>query len=245
MSNTRFGQSRTPTQVEVLERLKAYISEGISVCLPATVVIYNPALQVVEVQPLLNKAVIGQDGTETQEIVPTIPNVPVAFPRGGGYFLTLPLQPGDNVLLVFADRSIDTFMTSNGSTPLDQVDLRQHDLSDAIAIPGFFPSTKTINAVTLPDMVLGQEAGTQLRMRGGTAEFTTAGAVAALTGFVAMALKVDQQLQDIRDLLQGNGVPPFQWTPVANDGGAALQTAATSRWTVTPASTASTNLKAD
>lgn len=161
MTSDRVGQSRTPSNVEVLERLKAVIGEGLSVAMPGVIVFYNPATQTADVQPLLNRAIFGQDGTEAQEILPPMPSVPVVFPRGGGYFMALPLAPGDNVLLVFNDKSIDAFMASAGNVPQDQVDLRQHDLSDAVAIPGFYPLAKPINAVVSPtDLVIGKEGST-------------------------------------------------------------------------------------
>jgi len=153
-------QSRTPTMVEVMNTLASNIYDNTSVCMPGLVKTYDPALRQAEVQPLLNRAVFDEDGNEIQEELPTIPAVPVVFPRGGTFYIVYPLQPGDNVLLVFADRSLETYMLSTGDTPNDQIDLRQHNLSDAIAIPGFFPTGKPILDTVAPtDLVVGKEAG--------------------------------------------------------------------------------------
>lgn len=62
--------------------------------------------------------------------------------------------------------------------------------------------------------------------------------------FVALAAKVDMAINEIRDLLSGNGTPPKSWIPVSMDGGAALQVAAKAVWAVPPTSTAATKVKA-
>lgn len=160
MTQQRIGQSRTPDGTEVIRAAMSALSGGLSVCMPGTIIVYNPATQTADVQPLLNRAVIGQDGTEDQEVLPIIPSVPVILPRGGGYYISFPILTGDNVLLVFADKSLDSFMSSAGNVPLDQVDLRQHHISDAVAIPGLYPLTKTVLDVLSPtDLVIGKEAG--------------------------------------------------------------------------------------
>lgn len=239
MSTPRLGNSRTPDNVEVLRAAMNAMAAGLSVALPGTIVLYNAATQTADVQPLLNRAVIGQSGDEAEEILPIIPSVPVVFPRGGGYFLTLPLAPGDNVLLVFNDRSIDTFMVSTGSVPMPQVDLRQHHLSDAVAIPGFYPTPKVLKALTTPDMVLGGENQAQLRMRGATAEFTTAGAPASVGGFVALATLVLAELAAMKTAFDSH-------THLYNPGpGTPTTTAVPVPLFPTPSSPASTNLKAD
>lgn len=156
--NQRMGQSDTPSQIEVLRALAAMVSGNLSVAMPAVVISYNPTLQTVEVQPLLNRAIIGEDGDEDQEILPPIKNVPVLHPRGGGYYVALPLVAGNTVLLICADRSLDVLRSGAGILPVDQIDLRQHNLSDAIAIPGFYPMAKPIKPPPSPtDLVIGKE----------------------------------------------------------------------------------------
>jgi hypothetical protein len=59
--------------------------------------------------------------------------VPVLMPQGGGFQVKVPIAKGDVVLLVFSDRSLDIWKSKGGE--VDPVDFRQHDVSDAIAIP--------------------------------------------------------------------------------------------------------------
>jgi phage baseplate assembly protein gpV len=61
-------------------------------------------------------------------------DVPVQFPRGGGYGFTFPLVSGDEGIIVFSARCIDAWWQSSGVQP--QAELRMHDLSDGMFIPG-------------------------------------------------------------------------------------------------------------
>jgi len=116
------------------------------VAIPATVVAYNPTLQSVTVKP----TVMGRyQDVETGGLVPfplpTIANVPVAFPSATGFAITWPLTPGDTVFLVCADRSIDEWK-STGLPENLPLHTRRFDLTDAVAIPGLRPFTSPIPA---------------------------------------------------------------------------------------------------
>jgi hypothetical protein len=68
-------------------------------------------------------------------VVPLI-NVPVVFPRGGGYVMTFPIEQGDECLVIFADTAIDGWWQNGGIQ--NQVERRRHDISDGICIPGLY-----------------------------------------------------------------------------------------------------------
>jgi hypothetical protein len=238
MVSKRIGNSRSPELPEILERLQSNIFDSLYVGMPGKVVSYNDVTQTAKIKPLFKRAVIDEDGNEAQEEIPEIPNVPVIFPRGGGFFFSVPLAKNDNVLLLFMDKSIDGFMTSSGTVDLEQVDLREHNLSDAVAIPGFFPLKKAIKATLANDAVLGKENGTQLRATGDAVEITTKGAPAAIGGPVALA--------NLCDLLWTTLDVVFRaWVPAPLDGGASLKAAYLAAFPIPPSSVASSNLKAD
>jgi hypothetical protein len=67
--------------------------------------------------------------------LPLLTDVPVQFPGGGGFYLTFPVNKGDECLLVFADMCIDGWWQSSGVQ--NQMEKRRHDLSDAMALMGF------------------------------------------------------------------------------------------------------------
>jgi hypothetical protein len=65
------------------------------------------------------------------------PTVPVCFPSGGPFIVTWPLQPGDEVLLVFADRCIDSWLANGAANgPQIQSSANLHSQNDGFAIPG-------------------------------------------------------------------------------------------------------------
>ena len=84
---------------------------------------------------------------------------------GGGYCLTLPIQPGDDCLVVFGDNCMDAWWQSGGVQ--NQVEKRRHDLSDGFAIVGFRSQ---------PGVVGGYSGGTaQLRNAAGDAYIEISG----------------------------------------------------------------------
>jgi len=96
--------------------------------------------------------------------------VPIVFPVGGGFALTLPLAQGDEVLVIFAARCIDAWW-QNGGYQNTQPELRLHDIGDGFCIPG---------PRSLPEVIPGISSTTaQFRTKDGTAfiELTSGGAV--------------------------------------------------------------------
>lgn len=86
-----------------------------------------------DVKPVLKKRVAGGDIVD----MPVISNVPVIIDRNADYIIHRPIKKGDYVLLLFCERSIDSWISKGGeSAPLDK---RKYHLNDAIAIPGIFP----------------------------------------------------------------------------------------------------------
>jgi hypothetical protein len=119
-----------PTLATVICQAVASIMSGVHTCMPGQIQKYDSATAKAEVLPLLNRTFYSGDVVT----MPVVTNVPVIWPRTSQGSITFPLQKGDAVLLLFAERSIDEWL-SNGkqSTPADG---RAFDLSDAIAIPG-------------------------------------------------------------------------------------------------------------
>jgi hypothetical protein len=66
---------------------------------------------------------------------PDIFNVTVVQPSGGGGLLSFPLQVGDNVLIEFSMRNIESWLESDGGSVTENTQ-RFHDMSDAVAIVG-------------------------------------------------------------------------------------------------------------
>jgi len=131
-------------------------------------------------------------------------NVPVAWPRSSGSYMTFPLGIGDSGELAIQDRSLALWMLSGA--PVDPGFAWTHALQDAVFHPGLHsdvdpikPPTDTTAAVLEgPVIKLGREA-------------------------VEPAV-LGQQLVDAIGAVLASG------TPVPGDGGAAVQTAQKAAW---------------
>lgn len=165
--NDRLGTSRTPSLSELLQAVASQATGELFIAGPGMIVTYYPATQTADVLPMVSRPVVFDDGTEDLDELPIIPGVPVAFPRGGGCFVTFPIKKGDLVLLIYCDRSIDKYKSSGGVTPTDPVDLRTNDISDAVAIPGFYPILRALKDGILnkDHMAMGYENGVQIHFK--------------------------------------------------------------------------------
>ncbi len=104
---------------------------GVWTALPGIIESYDAAKMTVSVQPAIER-VSTIDGTRTRMTL--LQDVPVVFPGGGGYMLTFPVAQGDECLVVFASRAIDSWWQSGGVQP--PVSTRFHSLSDGFALVG-------------------------------------------------------------------------------------------------------------
>lgn len=155
-----------------LSTLASNIKQGVDsrlkdlhTALPGIIETFDAAKQLATIQPAIRRIFVTRDGE--QEILvpsdlPILINVPVIFPRGGGFSLTFPVAKGDECLLVFCERSIDNWHeTGNVKVPGAR---RFHSLSDATAFVGLS---------SLPNKVPNYDnTNVQLKRDDGTVEFT-------------------------------------------------------------------------
>ncbi len=160
---------RTPELEDVIRLALEDAQSKLHVALPGRVEAYDAVKQTVDVKPLLKNSFIDDDGEDVVEELPVINSVPVQFSRGGGFFLSFPIVKGDHVLLVFNERSIDKFQTGGGDD-IDPVDTRMHNLSDAVALPGFYPDSKALGDAHSSNTVLGKDGATQIHVADGKIE---------------------------------------------------------------------------
>ena len=154
-------RSPDPLRRESLRMQQA--SNRMRVSIPGIVQSYDTAQQTVTVQVAIREK-LNIDGNESWADIPLLLDVPVVFPRAGGYVLTLPIKKGDEVLVMFGDCCIDAWWQSGGVQ--NQVEWRRHDLSDAFAIPGPFSRPRLASPIpadalelTAPGVTLRLEPG--------------------------------------------------------------------------------------
>jgi Phage protein Gp138 N-terminal domain/GpV Apex motif len=102
--------------------------------LPCIVQSVNFEQMTLVAQPTIQGVTYDQNNNPTFVNLPILGDVPIIFPSAGGLILTLPIAEGDEVLVVFASRCIDTWWQSGGIQK--PIEMRMHDLSDGFAFPG-------------------------------------------------------------------------------------------------------------
>ena len=127
------------------------------VALPGIVTAANLDAQTVSVQPAITGTITSPDGAERSAPLPMLVDVPICWPRGGGFALTLPVKAGDECLVVFADRCIDAWWQEGGQgVPAER---RKHDLSDGFAILAPTSQPKRLQGVSGNAVQLRNESG--------------------------------------------------------------------------------------
>lgn len=206
------SDNATPDLVTLLRRTILHAQLGVRTATVGRVNKYDPATQRAEVQPLVKELETGDTGDLEASSLPPIHNVPVVFPGAGAFRLTFPIAAGDTVLLIISDRSLDKWKGQGGE--VDPVDPRNHNLSDAIAIPGLRPFSAALDSPPTDAIALGFEGGAEIQVKDGEISIDAGG-----TGVVNIngALQVNlgaalQPVARMTDLVQAG---PFAGTIVA------------------------------
>lgn len=115
-----------------------YALKNLHTALPVKVESFNVQNQTVtcvaQIQNVLMETSKTGEILQKNADIPPLVDVPVSFPRGGGFAITFPLRQGDEGFVVFSERCIDGWWQSGkASEPLDY---RFFDLSDAMFVPG-------------------------------------------------------------------------------------------------------------
>ena len=106
--------------------------------MPGIVESYDRISQTAKIQPCFKRKYV--DGKEVN--LPIINGVPIVFPSSGGQWIHFDLAKGDEVTLVFSQRSLDNWKEKGGV--LLPGDTRRFNLSDAFAYPGGKPKPKKL-----------------------------------------------------------------------------------------------------
>lgn len=116
--------------------------DDIHVCLPGKIVAWDG--KTATVRPSMPRALAN--GSELA--APQIVSVPVLFPTGlgGSAMISLPLQPGDDVLLYFSEVALDSWISGSDAAPDDP---RRFDMSDCFAAPMLRPTVAAADTANL------------------------------------------------------------------------------------------------
>lgn len=125
--------------------------------LPCIVESYDPDKQTVSVTPAIQIPVMREDGSMDLVDLPLIPDVPVCWPKAGGFALTFPVKRGDECLVHFSSRCIDLWWQNGGIQP--PFENRKHDLSDGFATFAPQSQPKRLKSVATDAVELRNDAG--------------------------------------------------------------------------------------
>jgi phage baseplate assembly protein V len=133
------------------------LKSGLWTSMPGIVQSFSADAVTATVQIAIKGVVHTPDDKAQFVNMPLLVDVPVHFPRGGGCTLTFPVAKGDECLVVFAARCIDTWWQSGGvQAPAEH---RIHDLSDGFAFVGFFSQATKITGISTTSAQLRSNDG--------------------------------------------------------------------------------------
>lgn len=147
-----------PSEEENSRSISTNVNNTLRVSCPGIIQSFDEDTQTVTVQLALREQIKSPDESESRWFkIPPLLDVPLVFPRSGGYLLTLPIKKGDECLVLFSDMCIDAWYSHGGIQ--NQIEKRRHDLSDAFAIPGIWSQPNKIKEYSTESTQLRNESG--------------------------------------------------------------------------------------
>lgn len=192
-------QAETPGWETIIRLALEGALAGVRTTLPGVIAAYDKTTQLASVQPLIKEMQLTEGGKTEMVEIPQTHTAPVMFVGPGRGRITFPVKVGDPCILWFSSSCLSQWKQRKVNKPVDEKNLRHHDLSDAIAMVGLYSAAPT----DAPDdaVVVHLDDDIDLKLGGSDA-----------TELVAWHSAMTQ-LKTAFD----------EWTPVTNDGGAALK----------------------
>lgn len=148
---------RTNSLMEAMIAAQAGQEAGIWTALPGIVQSFDPVKMTVVVLPAVQCQFQDQSGAWVWVTLPLLGDVPIVFPNGGGFTMTFPIKPNDEVLVIFSSRCIDQWWKSGGVQI--QPELRMHSLSDGFALPGPRSQPRVLESISTQSVQLRADDG--------------------------------------------------------------------------------------
>ncbi len=184
-----------PSDVELIRTAIRNRLADVRTSIPAIVKSYDVAKQTVECE--LATRIPTSDGAPEQ--VPPLQDIPVAWPRGGGYFCAMPLAAGDAGLLVFCEADFTAWRETG--TISDPAQERRHGMYGYF-IPGGCADGDELTDVVDGKLVIGKQGGPTMTIDG-----TGLSLGAAVSAFAAKADVIDANISAIKNWLASHTHP--------------------------------------
>jgi len=232
----------TPTLAQVISRALDQRQARLRTCLPARVESYDASTNTVTVTYAMKTTTFDENDGTVVRALPTTPGIPFAYPRFGSGFVFRAPAAGDWVLVVFAERSLDVWLTSGGAN-VDPRDPRMHDLTDAIALPlGAAPDAEQLAAprsAPAGHVVVGVDGGSEVHV---TPDGRVLLGSAAPGAHVATAEKVLLELQKLVPVLTALSADMTALAALPTSPGVGTSTAAAITTALTTFATAAASM---
>ena len=161
------------------------------VAMPAIIQEFDPVTQTVTVIIAVSEYIRQLDGTIKPVEIKPLSKIPIVIPRAGGFSVTLPIKPGDECLVVFADTRIDYWWQWGADTgpniSREPMSYRRHDLNDGFAILGTWSQPNMIPGYSPISMQVRSDDGLTIIDIGETGvTVTAAGSVSVIAPAVSV-----------------------------------------------------------
>ena len=123
-----------PDEEESLRAVLDSVRKRVWTAMPVRVTADSEDGHTVSLESTIKGQKIDKDGKVEHVDLPPFEKVPIRFASGGGATMTHPVKKGDEGIIIFAARPIDTWHQSGGVQQAHNT--RMHDLSDGFYIPG-------------------------------------------------------------------------------------------------------------
>lgn len=156
-------QTIPPSLTDLLNAAKKNLATDLNCVQIGIIQEFDIATQSASIILALKRVVsIAVDGTRTLQERPLLLQCPCMVIFGGSSFLSMPIAPGDNCIVLFNDREIDQWFAKGGvQTP---VTYRTHSVSDAIAIVGIRSLQDSISDYLVDGVRLSYSANSRISL---------------------------------------------------------------------------------
>lgn len=131
--------------------------------IPCIVQSFDPVKQTITALPAIcDKMNVPTNGVPVATDVPVMQpftDLPICIPRAGNVAITLPVQAGDECLVIFSDMCINSWWQNGGANNAQEFK-RRHDLSDGIAILGPWSQPNVLQNYNTQAVEMRTEDGT-------------------------------------------------------------------------------------
>lgn len=152
----------TPNLAQLLVSAMETRLDALHTAIPCKVEAYDASTQTASVKPQIKNPIKTEKGEVVYEEFPVLPNLPVAFPRGGGFNLQFPIAKGDFGMVIFSERSIDEWRQSGDLT--EPSNTTKHPLQGAMFFPMGYPDVSKLADGDDTNMSLGRDGGANIKV---------------------------------------------------------------------------------